>query len=225
MKNNKLKRNMAAIIALTLLIGMGLPTLASSIKKNISVITGVTVYLNDTKISTKDANGKLVEPFIYEGTTYLPVRAIADALGVPVAWEQSNQGVYLGKHEKLVVPEKPKDNKADWVGKYKEVYSYVYGPKQLTSEIVDAKYIPYIELRADGTSSFFMNLYYVADKFEGVWEIDKNNPNKINIKNMRNVNETVSFVKDGKDLILSVNDCIEVGNDSTMSCNKNMYRK
>ncbi len=37
-----------------------------------------------------------VEPFIMNGSTYLPVRAVADALGQPVYWDGRNYTVYLG---------------------------------------------------------------------------------------------------------------------------------
>ena len=47
-------------------------------------------------ITPKDANGNVVEPFIVDGTTYLPVRAIAEALGLTVNWDSSTQTVLLG---------------------------------------------------------------------------------------------------------------------------------
>lgn len=45
-------------------------------------------------------NGKEIhpnsEPFISNGTTYLPVRAVAEALGQPVDWDGPNHTVYIG---------------------------------------------------------------------------------------------------------------------------------
>lgn len=45
-------------------------------------------------------NGKEIhpssEPFISNGTTYLPVRAVAEALGQPVDWDGPNYTVYIG---------------------------------------------------------------------------------------------------------------------------------
>lgn len=225
MDYNRKRKITITLIVLALLIGMTIPVLASSIVKNIRVSTGVTVYLDDVKISTKDAAGKSVEPFIHEGTTYLPIRAISDALNVPVTWEPSNQGVYLGKHDKSVVPKVTKDNKLDWVGKYKETYSYAYGKKDLSSSLFDFQYIPTIELKEDGTSTYYMNMYYMFEKFEGAWEIDKNNPNKINISGMPLVSQKVSFVKEGNTLILKTDDCINISTELATSCNNNVYEK
>ena len=44
----------------------------------------------------KDANGAVVEPFICNGTTYLPVRGVAGAFGKEVEWDPMTSTVYLG---------------------------------------------------------------------------------------------------------------------------------
>ena len=58
--------------------------------------TGIKIVVDGRKINPTDANGNPVEPMIYNGTTYLPVRAVADALGKPVYWDGPNYTVYLG---------------------------------------------------------------------------------------------------------------------------------
>ena len=45
----------------------------------------------------KDANGNTVEPFIIDGTTYLPVRAVSNALGLNVGWDDATSTVSLGE--------------------------------------------------------------------------------------------------------------------------------
>lgn len=57
--------------------------------------TGIKITLNGQPVTPADANGNPVEPFAMEGTTYLPVRAIANALGLGVEWEQATQTVKL----------------------------------------------------------------------------------------------------------------------------------
>ena len=46
-------------------------------------------------IEPKDVNGNVVEPFIIDGTTYLPVRAICNALGLKVNWNSETNTVEL----------------------------------------------------------------------------------------------------------------------------------
>lgn len=36
------------------------------------------------------------EPFVYHGTTYVPARAVGEALGKEVGWDESTQSVFLG---------------------------------------------------------------------------------------------------------------------------------
>jgi len=62
------------------------------------VSTGVNIYIDDVKLNPVDANGKPVEVFIYNGTTYLPVRAISNAFGKPIMWDGKTRSVYIGKH-------------------------------------------------------------------------------------------------------------------------------
>ena len=57
----------------------------------------IKIELNGTEIIPKDVTGKVVEPFIIDGTTYLPVRTVGEALGLYVGWEEENNKVILSK--------------------------------------------------------------------------------------------------------------------------------
>ena len=57
---------------------------------------GIKIVVDGQKLNPVDANGNKVEPIIYNGTTYLPVRAVANALGKAVYWDGPNYTVYLG---------------------------------------------------------------------------------------------------------------------------------
>ena len=63
----------------------------------------LTAYYYDIKlvvdgvpVTPRDANGTIVEPFACDGTTYLPVRAIGEALGKTVTWDGNTKTVYVG---------------------------------------------------------------------------------------------------------------------------------
>lgn len=60
------------------------------------ITSGVKIIVDGIKLNPTDAKGNKVEPIIYNGTTYLPVRAVADALGKSVYWDGPNFTVYLG---------------------------------------------------------------------------------------------------------------------------------
>lgn len=58
--------------------------------------SGIKLVVDSIEVTPKDANGKVIEPFAFEGTTYLPVRAVADALGKPVEWDGATKTIYIG---------------------------------------------------------------------------------------------------------------------------------
>lgn len=63
--------------------------------RNQILYNNIKIFLNGNSVMPTDANGKYVEPFIIDGTTYLPVRAIANALGLGVGWDGKNNTVIL----------------------------------------------------------------------------------------------------------------------------------
>lgn len=61
------------------------------------IANGIKIVIDGRELNPTDANGNKVEPIIYNGTTYLPVRAIANAFGKAVYWDGPNYTVYLGQ--------------------------------------------------------------------------------------------------------------------------------
>ena len=89
---------MAIGAMLTLIISITAPVLAASIQKQINVIyNDIKIYIDGELITPKDANGKVVDPYISDGTTYLPVRAVGDAFGKTVEWDGATQSIYIGQ--------------------------------------------------------------------------------------------------------------------------------
>lgn len=76
-----------------------------SIEKTIKVVfNGAKVYLNGNLADLKDGNGNKVEPMVYNGTTYLPVRAISDAFKQNVEWDAKNNSIWIGQRPELGTP-------------------------------------------------------------------------------------------------------------------------
>ncbi|WP_251316951.1 stalk domain-containing protein [Flintibacter muris] len=59
--------------------------------------SSITIKLDGEEKVITDANGVRTYPISYNDTTYLPVRSIANLLGVEVGWDQATQSVLLGK--------------------------------------------------------------------------------------------------------------------------------
>jgi hypothetical protein len=126
-KTHKIRYTLLGALLTVLISQLCVPALAALAKKTIDVYTGVNIYVDDVKLEPKDANGNPVEVFVYNGTTYLPVRAVGEAYGKVVQWDGSTQTVYLGTHssttptvmlkdldyftgEKLTITSSDKDN-------------------------------------------------------------------------------------------------------------------
>ena len=94
-----MKRKLKGLIA-CVLIGTILTSgvvLAKQIRETAELdYNNIKISLNGQEIQPKDANGNYVEPFTINGTTYLPVRAVGEAIGKTVSWDGETQSVYLG---------------------------------------------------------------------------------------------------------------------------------
>ncbi|WP_379133959.1 hypothetical protein [Paenibacillus sp. sgz500958] len=65
---------------------------------------GLTIEVNGNPYTLKDGNGKKLVPITYGGLTYLPTRAIADALSVPVTYDPVTSKVKIGNYVVLKRP-------------------------------------------------------------------------------------------------------------------------
>lgn len=75
----------------------GVALAANEVSKTITVqYSNIKLVVDGVPISPKSANGTAAEPFIYNGTTYLPVRAVGEAVGKQVTWDGQSKTVYLG---------------------------------------------------------------------------------------------------------------------------------
>ncbi len=94
-----MKRRLQGLIAGMLIGAMltgGIAIAANTTTLYNVLANGIKIVVDGQKLNPTDASGNKVEPIIYNGTTYLPVRAVANALGKAVYWDGPNYTVYLG---------------------------------------------------------------------------------------------------------------------------------
>lgn len=92
--NERIKGIIAGSLA-TLLIG-GTFSIAKQATEKVDITyRDIKITLADEAVTPTDATGATVEPFIYNGTTYLPVRAVANALNLHVTWNDKTSTVGL----------------------------------------------------------------------------------------------------------------------------------
>ena len=96
MKHTLRTRFLAAGLSILMLVGASGAAMAAQSQQDLkATFRDIQINIQGEKISPKDAAGKPVEPFIVDGTTYLPVRAVGEALGLNVSWDGSTSTVSL----------------------------------------------------------------------------------------------------------------------------------
>lgn len=74
------------------------------------VYNDIGVIVDGKKLDLVDANGNSVEPFMYNNTNYLPVRAIGEALGLTVSFDGTQNAVVLTSENSTQIPTTPSGN-------------------------------------------------------------------------------------------------------------------
>lgn len=93
---NQWKGFLCGVIVSLFLVGC-IGTAAATVgKKTVEIsYNNIAVTLDGEQVKLADANGNPVEPFMYNSTNYLPVRAVAEALGLDVDWDGTTKTVIL----------------------------------------------------------------------------------------------------------------------------------
>lgn len=80
-----MRRKILSTVMVTVMVLALLP-IGAQAAQEISVSRGINLYINDHVFIPRDVEGNEVFPFVYNGTTYLPIRAITSALGAEVSF-------------------------------------------------------------------------------------------------------------------------------------------
>ena len=84
------------VVALALVAMLGTAFAVSTQVNATLTYRDIKICVDGQIINPVDGNGNSTEPFIINSTTYLPVRAVASAVGKEVSWDDATSTVYLG---------------------------------------------------------------------------------------------------------------------------------
>ncbi|MCI1959674.1 MAG: Ltp family lipoprotein [Clostridia bacterium] len=91
MKKHDFKVFTAGMLATALTVGGTTIAFSETSRKSITAeYNNIKIYVDGKLVQTSS------EPFVVNGTTYLPVRAVGEAVGKSVTWDGATQSVYLG---------------------------------------------------------------------------------------------------------------------------------
>lgn len=85
----------SGLFAMIVLMSVVLTAYAAHQKEATLQYSDIKITLDAVELVPMDASGKTIEPFAIDGTTYLPVRGVASALGLNVAWDGKTSTVLL----------------------------------------------------------------------------------------------------------------------------------
>lgn len=98
MRKHRLHDIVLGMVIMALVMGLAIPAFATVATKTLQAdYTDIKLVVDGVEVVPKDVNGNVVEPFAVSGTTFLPVRAVASALGKEVTWDNNTKTVYLGE--------------------------------------------------------------------------------------------------------------------------------
>ncbi len=96
---------MAGFITCLLLFASVTSVFAAANSTTISALLNGTVkmMLNSTEFKAKDTSGNILLPITYNNRTYLPVRALAEALNVPIEYVPVTNTIWIGDRNETVM--------------------------------------------------------------------------------------------------------------------------
>ena len=85
------------LLASFALLCVVVPSSASTTRKETATLNyrDIQISINGKHMQPYDGSGNVVEPFIVDGTTYLPVRAVSTMFGFDVSWDDNTSTVSI----------------------------------------------------------------------------------------------------------------------------------
>lgn len=96
MKKERLKGFISGVVVSSMVFALSVSAFAATGSKTIQVAyDNIKIYINE-KLTPMMTDGQTVEPFTYGGRTYVPLNAVAAALGQQVSWDDKTKSIYIG---------------------------------------------------------------------------------------------------------------------------------
>ncbi|MCX7923439.1 MAG: extracellular solute-binding protein [Clostridia bacterium] len=99
----ELKGFIMGAIAMALIFSLALTGFAAPVYKTITAtFNNIKIYADGTLIQLKDSKGNNIEPFMYNGITYVPLETMGQAFKKPVQWDSKTNSIYIGNKTKAI---------------------------------------------------------------------------------------------------------------------------
>jgi len=112
----------------------------------------IKLSINGTIVTPKDVKGNVVDPFTNSGTTYLPVRAVSEALGKKVDWDAKTKTVIIT------------DQAPGYLGTWKAVKTSASGIDTPVADVFPKGYVVRLAAGGKGTTDIAGETYDITWK-------------------------------------------------------------
>ena len=157
-------------VAATTMMAMFVTTAAAATayQKSITATYGIGLEINGNKANLTDVNGKTVEPFTYNGTTYVPIRAVAENMGKTAI-------VYQDDTEAIVFAHKIAEASQHMHGIIGELYEISTARRDVLSVSQATTNIQDLVDAGDATMSEIESTYKILQDNNNIYLSDINN--------------------------------------------------
>ncbi|MCL2031598.1 MAG: copper amine oxidase N-terminal domain-containing protein [Oscillospiraceae bacterium] len=90
---HRLQGMIAGFLAAVLILG----AVAVAAQETLTITrSDMKLFIDGQPFTPTDSSGNVIQPFVHEGTTYLPLSSVARAMGKSVEWDQATNTGYIG---------------------------------------------------------------------------------------------------------------------------------
>lgn len=126
-----MKKFLAGVLTATLIFSLSISAAAAAITARTTItVDPVNIQVNGEIFVPRDVNGMEVPVFAYNGTTYAPLRALAEAYGLEVGWDgKAKMAIVTDPNAKPVTPDTTANatDYSDWSAEDEAAYQEFKG--------------------------------------------------------------------------------------------------
>jgi len=155
---------MSGVLMTVVVTSLMIPVFAQAGLKTIDVFfDDIKLYVDGKLVKPTDGDGNEVMPFIYDGTTYLPVKTISNALSnyeKEVSWDGETSSIYIGK-----APVAAQTDMAELERFDSKDFLVIQSGIDLEIELLDKKIIPFNKMRGRSNERSGYTHYILDSKY------------------------------------------------------------
>lgn len=170
------KRLVAAVAMMAVFVTSS--AAATAYQRSITASYDIKLEINGNNTELTDANGKKVEPFTYNGTTYVPIRAVAENMGSYVGYDANTKTAIVYQDDKEAIVMAHKIAEADY--QIEDILDVIYSTCTMRRDnlVSTSEAMVYVKNMADSVDDLMTDIeasYKILQDNDNIYIDDVNN--------------------------------------------------